>query len=258
MAISSFPPAEGGGGAGGFYYNITAGGTYTVNLAAGLYDVRSTDAVTVGGVAVDGNAGLLNYPSGIDAFSLLAGGITWTSRTSGFGGTRIYGVTYGNGLYVAVGYSGTMTTSPDGITWTSRTSGFGSTRIWGVTYGDGLYVAVGSSGTLTTSPDGITWTSRTSGFGSYIFGVTYGNGLYVAVGNSGILTTSPDGTTWTSRTSGFGTTYIFGVTHGDGLYVAVGGGYSGGYYPFLTTSPGLLPITTALSLEPKSPLISLP
>ena len=112
MAISVFPSAS-GGGAGGFYYNITAAGTYTVNLAAGLYDVRSTDAVTVGGVAVDGNAGLLNYPSGVASLIALAQRDLddWTTRTSGFGTDAIYGVTHGNGLYVAVGYSGTLTTS---------------------------------------------------------------------------------------------------------------------------------------------------
>jgi len=81
----------------------------------------------------------------------------------------------GGELYVAVGRSGTLSTSPDGIDWTSRTSGFGSSFIQGVTFGDGLYVAGGSSGTLSTSPDGITWTSRTSGFGSSsINDVTFG------------------------------------------------------------------------------------
>jgi len=192
MSVASFPPAEGGGGAGGFYYNITAAGTYAVNLAAGLYDVRSTAPVTVGGVAVSGNAGLLNYPSGITSLVAVQPFEDFVTRTSGFGTTFISGVTHGDGLYVAVGSSGTLTTSPDGITWTTRTSGFGSTQIFGVTHGDGLYVAVGSSGVLTTSPDGITWTSRTSGFGTTsILGVTYGDGLYVAVGESGTLTTSP-------------------------------------------------------------------
>ena len=33
---------------------------------------------------------------------------------------------------VAVGDSGTLTTSPDGTTWTSRTSGFGTGSINGV------------------------------------------------------------------------------------------------------------------------------
>ena len=213
--------ADAAGGAGGNYYNITAAGTYTVSLAAGLYGYTSTGEVTVGGVSLNG-VGLTNYNSSITQI-VASGGIAWTTRTSGFGTTGINGVAYGDGVYVAVGYYGDMTTSPDGTTWTARTSGFGSSHINGVTYGDGLYVAVGSDGTLTTSTDGTTWTSRTSGFGTtYITGVTHGDGLYVAVGGSGKLTTSTNGTSWTSRTSGFGSTAINDVAYGDGLYVAVG------------------------------------
>jgi len=230
--------ADGGGG--GNYYNITAAGTYTVDLAAGLYGYSSTGVVIVGGVSLNG-VGLANYASTITQI-VASGGIAWTTRTSGFGTTGISGVTYGDGLYVAVGGPGKLTTSTDGTTWTTRTSGFGTTFINGVTYGDGLYVAVGSSGKLTTSTDGTTWTTRTSGFGTtYITGVTYGDGLYVAVGGSGKLTTSTDGTTWTTRTSGFGTTAINGVTYGDGVYVAVG------RYGTLTTSPDGTTWTTRTS-----------
>jgi len=222
LTVVSGSPEWADGGAGGNYYNITAGGTYTVDLAAGLYSYASTQPVSVGGVSLSGN-GLENYASTITSIQAANDGTTWTARTSGFGTTTIRGVTYGDGLYVAVGLSGTMTTSTDGITWTVRTSGFGTTTILGVTYGDGLYVAVGSSGKLTTSTNGTTWTTRTSGFGTTsIRSVTYGDGLYVAVGSSGKLTTSTDGTTWTTRTSGFGTTTILGVGYGDGLYVAVG------------------------------------
>ena len=221
LTVVAGAPAWADGG-GGNYYNITAAGTYTVDLAAGFYNVESVGPVSVQGILVDGLIGLKYFSSGIDSLITEAIEISFTTRTSGFGSLGIYGVTYGDGLYLAVGQSGAMTTSSDGITWTSRTSGFGSTIIYGVTYGDGLYVAVGRDGKLTTSPDGTTWTSRTSGFGSTdIWGVTYGDGLYVAVGRDGKLTTSPDGATWTSRTSGF-TSYIFGVTYGDGLYVAVG------------------------------------
>jgi hypothetical protein len=166
--------------------------------------------------ALFGSVGLLPQPG---AFS------SGVVRTSGFGTIDIYSVCYGNGLYVAVGRSGKLVTSPDGITWTVRTSGFGATDIYSVCYGNGLYVASGDSGKLATSPDGITWTARTSGFGPIyiIYSVCYGNGLYVAAGVSGTLATSPDGITWTVRTSGFGPTHIIrSVCYGNGLYVAAG------------------------------------
>ena len=49
-----------------------------------------------------------------------ATGDTWTARTSAADNNWI-GVTFGNGLFVAVAWSGTgnrVMTSPDGITWT--------------------------------------------------------------------------------------------------------------------------------------------
>ena len=78
-------------------------------------------------------------------------------------------------------------TSPDGITWTSRTSA-ADNDWYGVTYGNGLFVAVSLSGTgnrVMTSPDGITWTSRTSAADNNWYCVAYGNNLFVAVSISG-------------------------------------------------------------------------
>jgi hypothetical protein len=114
-------------------------------------------------------------------------GTTWTLRSWGFG--FFDGVTYGNGLFVAVGAKGTILTSPDGVSWTPRTSGTDSS-LFGVTYGNGLFVAVGAKGTILTSPDGVSWTQRISG-GYRLNGVAYGNGLFVAVGEEGIILTSP-------------------------------------------------------------------
>jgi hypothetical protein len=71
-----------------------------------------------------------------------------------------------------------------------------------VTYGNGLFVAVGDGGTILTSPDGVNWTRGPRGRATRLFGVTYGNGLFVAVGRFGTILTSPDGVTWTPRTSG--------------------------------------------------------
>jgi len=143
-------------------------------------------------------------------------------------------VTYGNGLFVAVAYSGTgnrVMTSLDGITWTQQTTP-ANNNWYGVTYGNGLFVAVAGSGTgnrVMTSPDGITWTSRTSAADNSWYGVTYGNGLFVAVAASGTgnrVMTSPDGITWTSRTSAADNSW-YGVTYGNGLFVAVAGSGTG-------------------------------
>lgn len=151
-------------------------------------------------------------------------GITWTSRTSA-GDNQWGSVTYGNGLYVAVGSAGAVMTSPTGITWTLRTA---PTNDWSsVTYGGGVFVAVATSGTnnrAMTSPDGITWTLRTTPADNFWYGVTYGNALFVAVsGAPGVnnrVMTSPNGITWTLRTSAADNQWS-DVTYGNGLFVAV-------------------------------------
>jgi len=106
-------------------------------------------------------------------------GISWTVRYSVT--TPLSAVTYGNGLFVAVGGDGTILTSPDGVAWTRQNS---DTTSWlsAVTYGNGLFVAVGGDGTILTSPDGVAWTRQNSDTTSWLSAVTYGNGLFVAVG----------------------------------------------------------------------------
>jgi hypothetical protein len=50
---------------------------------------------------------------------------------------------------VAVGKGGTILTSPDGVSWTARASPTGN-YLFGVTYGNGLFVAVGGGTILTS------------------------------------------------------------------------------------------------------------
>jgi hypothetical protein len=148
-------------------------------------------------------------------------GNSWTSRTS-VTSEDLRGITYGNGLFVGVGESGITPTSSDGTSWDLRGTRT-SVFLKGVTYGKGLFVGVGESGTVVTSPDGTTWTERNSGTSDHLNKVTYGNDTFVTVGY-GIILTSSDGITWTERNSG---TYLFdpkflGVTYGNGLFVTVG------------------------------------
>jgi photosystem II stability/assembly factor-like uncharacterized protein len=158
---------------------------------------------------------------------ILSGGTIWTQRTSSFGSTFINSVAHNQtDLWVAVGYSGKLATSPDGKTWTQQTSSFGSTKINDIAHnGTNLWVAVGESGKLATSPDGETWTQRTSSFGTTGINGVYHNKkyLWVAVGDSGKLATSPDGINWTQQASGFGSSYILCVSYNEiDLWVAAG------------------------------------
>jgi hypothetical protein len=210
--------ADAGGGAGGNYYNITAAGTYTVSLAAGLYFVVSSLPVTVGGLSVEG-AVLHNYASDITALVANPGASFWTARTAGFGTGIIRGLAYGSDLFVAVGDDGKMTTSTDGVSWTSRTSGFGTTRINAAAYGNGLYLAGGDSSTMTTSTDGVSWTSRTSGLPAHTT-IIYGDALYLAQWGRNV-STSTNGTSWTVQTD-VNSRYLFSLTYGDGLYLVAG------------------------------------
>jgi len=52
---------------------------------------------------------------------------------------------------VAVGDWGTILTSSNGVNWTARTWGTGA-WLYGVTYGNATFVAVGFDGTILTSP----------------------------------------------------------------------------------------------------------
>ena len=143
----------------------------------------------------------------------------WTSRDSGTS-NRLNGVPYGNGLWVAVGVSGTILTSTNGTSWTKRTSGTTSSLL-GAAYANGLWVAVGANGTILTSTNGTSWTSRSSGTAEALRSVAYGNGLWVAVGDNGTILTSTNGTSWTPPTSGT-TEVLYGVAYANGLWVVVG------------------------------------
>jgi hypothetical protein len=129
-------------------------------------------------------------------------------------------VAYGNGTFVAVGWSGTILTSADGIVWTPIYLGIADT-FSGVRFGNGTFVAISYSGTILTSSDGRKWTSRTSGFADALTAVAYGNGTFAASSTSGTILTSSDGITWTIRNSGT-YSYLRGVTYGNGTFVTVG------------------------------------
>ena len=144
----------------------------------------------------------------------------------------LIGVTYGNGLFIAVGEADTLITSPDGSNWIPRSSGTANKMLAGVSYGNGMYVVTmfdsgltTSGKTILTSFTGIDWTIRDIGIATALTDVTYGGSLFVAVGGPDAVFTSPDGITWTLRRYGQSIPpQYFGVSYGNGTFVVSGVG----------------------------------
>jgi len=164
----------------------------------------------------------------------------WHTRTLPSAEIYLSGITFGGGLFVAVGDDGSLAreailTSPDGEIWTRRSSGT-SNRLNAVAWGNGTYVAVGtrddspccgSSAVVITSTDGLAWTSLAIAADITLQAITFANDLFVAVGidessQDGFVMTSSNGTRWISqRLTNAHSERLEGVTHGNGLYVAV-------------------------------------
>lgn len=158
-------------------------------------------------------------------------GMIWLNKTQPFTTNTIRAVAYGNGIFVAVGYNGTIARSTDyGETWGSLLSTpFGTSGISAIAYGNGVFIATGASGKIARSTDdGATWGSLiTNPFSGAIYGLAYGNGVWVAVGDNGKIARSTDnGVTWGSYiTNPFGSYPVRAVAYGNGVFVAVGGTY---------------------------------
>jgi photosystem II stability/assembly factor-like uncharacterized protein len=139
-------------------------------------------------------------------------------------------VTYGNGLYVAVGgtlsYHGLILTSTDGLSWQRQPSP-DDEPLWDVAYNAAKkeYVAVGENGLIAVSPDGNTWHKTETPIDSPLMGVVYGAGQYVAVGFNGIILTSPDAKQWSQVNTGI-SSYLLKVRYNPKLhqYIALGEG----------------------------------
>lgn len=181
--------------------------------------------------------------------------ITWqiASNTATETQNRFNSITYGNGVYVAVGSGDHLFRySTDFIKWDyfPNIRANNTSAILASTYGNGVFLQGGNDGFIQSSTDGYTWTTRTSGTTSTINGLTYGNGIFVLVGNGGTLRTSADGITWTARTPGT-TSNIRAVIYGNSRWVWCGDtgaiGYGTSSTSWATASSGTTTNLTAIT-----------
>jgi hypothetical protein len=142
----------------------------------------------------------------------------WAWRHPRPQGNSLTAVTYGNGLFVAVGNRGTILTSSDGYHWTNQVLGTSPTLL-GVAYSAGVYAAVGTSGTILTSTNGIAWTEHTPPSSQTLRGIA-GNSSpppndpmrFFIVGDSGTMLYTRDLVTWVSASSASLTNNLRGVS----------------------------------------------
>jgi hypothetical protein len=150
-------------------------------------------------------------------------GFSWSTPTtqSGFWTS----VTYGNGVFAAIGVNVQMRSS-DGFTWTDLAT---LTGIWtSVAYGNGMFVAVGQDKQM-SSNDGANWyyadASQNGGWRSVTYGTVQGVALFVAVSSDNKQMYSVTATSWflaaLSAITGDWQSVTYGTIQGAGRFVAV-------------------------------------
>ncbi len=135
-----------------------------------------------------------------------ADGTNWNNDSVATSGS-LYGVAYGNGLYVAAG--SVAATSSDGISWLLGPSNPPAV-IDRIVYGQGLFVA-SANGEILISYDGLNWQTQTTAPGG-IASIAYSGGTFLAISGPGPVFESSDGTNWLS--TGFSLPRVDGGSFG--------------------------------------------
>ena len=142
----------------------------------------------------------------------------------------IFGITYGNGKFVAVGMAGTIYISSDGIQWTKQVI-YERSTLYSICFINGqFYILATERGVhILISSDLENWTTIDIPNTNHITfrKIIYENNQFVIVGDSGEIGISSDGTNWNIITT-YASTYFWSVCYGNGLFVAVG--TDGGIY----------------------------
>jgi len=155
----------------------------------------------------------------------------WTWRNPLPTGNQLNAITYGKGLFVAVGANSTIVTSSDGINWEQQVAP-PNCSLSGVAYSPDptLFVAVGAdaaTGTtnvILTSSDGINWFPFTGWVGTsgFLAVATDGARNFVAVGTLGVVWYSLDGgSSWQAGATPSGAQNLNAVAYGNSMFVAV-------------------------------------
>lgn len=217
------------------------GGTWVAVTDSGTDRVaRSTDGVNWSlvntpvanwtAIATSGDDTFVAMPTGViqvnqQVMRSTDGGLTWTEGPiTGVNTLAVFGLAYGNGLFVAGGGDGSgYYTSPTGApnTWTYRANPVSQTTS-SLAFGDDTFVRLYSGTSASVSNDGLNWTPVT--LPAAASRVVFGDGLFIAQvtsANSNYVLLSSDGVNWTQSSLPSTRTWT-AVQSVGGALVAVG------------------------------------
>jgi hypothetical protein len=158
----------------------------------------------------------------------------------------VYGIAYGNGVYIGIGVDQTMLRSTDGQHFKvirSSQCRCGD-ELLQIVFANGLFLAIGKNGITLTSTDGFTWnggdlpvTITDPNHPIFPQGLIYAGGQWMALVGNYILT-SPDAITWTEQAFGYpGVGNFVDLVYKDGKYII--GASDGSHSYFIYSSTGI-------------------
>jgi hypothetical protein len=177
----------------------------------------------------------------------------------------LYGLTFANGLFIAVGNHGWTYVSTNGANWRLETLPSSESSLVDVTHGGGTFAAVGDTelcpcGWVATSQNSTNWNLVDIADIRYLRGIAYGEGRFVAVGLSAagagytrrnIFTSTNSFTNWQSAAT-VQTNDLFAVAYGNDVFVTAGEEHYRGTGRIVTSADGqswgaaAIPTTNAL------------
>lgn len=207
MAISTFPtPSAGGGGRTAKAYKASArGGTFSISISAGVYEVsgQANFPVTIGNNVLSDNSKILvleNNESSITLSPLIS---NWTDVSFDDNFFARNG-TFRNDTFVLVGRSDELFFSSDGKRFI-RSFLSQLKQSTGIDYSPNLDLWVvagvesGSEGKIKSSPDLENWTDRFSGT-LELYEVLFANNEFFIGTDQSYFKVSSDGINWSNRT----------------------------------------------------------
>jgi hypothetical protein len=216
-------------------HNFTTATAVSFNGTAAEFKIDYAEQITaiVPSSASDGPISILTEAgaiSSVKSYAVLRQGNAWDqnwfARDTGPSGFRLNAITFGDGLFVAVGEAGNILTSPDAVNWTLVKS-FVNEQLFGVASGvingTNYFVAVGGNGVILRSSDGLNWTfARAKDWSRDLFCVAYGGGAFV-IGGVNKVTKTSDLKNWkdaeVSRQDEWRES-MTAITYGSGKFVA--------------------------------------